>query len=328
MKAGEEPGNVERDLPPGSPPFESGDPLAHEPHLLFGVVLSGDDQSSELYMAGLYGALNKAHYHAPVAAQDFRIIPVREPLKIYVHSINIRQDLLKDRQLSRPVADQYVHHSGLMDKFCSVPYKFISHKRLIIGKCNADIALIFVIGSSHRDLLRRDDLRVLLAVPDLLRPGDLVILAERAAQVASIAAGREYAAAGHKSVQRLFLNGIQCQRSQLSVVGRPNHTSRADSRAAEAHLSFFQVTMPEAHLASGHSPSLPSQYRLNHAFTRSARPSNIPSGALRPQISAAAHSGPTRRSRPCSLRWRSAAPPYLRRPDPAAEAPSFFPLSR
>ena len=255
MKAREEPGNVERDLPPRRLSFKAGDPVAHLTHLIFRVVLSGDDQRCQFHMTGLYRALNKAHDHAPVAAQDFRIIPVREPLKVYIHCINIRQDLLKDRQLCRPVADQYVHHSCLMDKFCSVPYKFISHKRLIISKCYADIALIFVIGSRHRDLLRRDDLRVLLAVPDLLRPGDLVILAERAAQVASVAAGREYAAAGHKSVQRLFLNGIQCQRSQLSVVRRPNHASRADSRTAEAHLSFFQVTMSEAHFTFGHSPS-------------------------------------------------------------------------
>ena len=79
-----------------------------------------------------------------------------------------------------------------------------------------------------------------------------VLVSNGTAEVAAVAAHGKNTAAGPKPSQRLFFYGIERQGGQPPVVTRPHNSSRADSRAAKARLSFLQITVPEAHLTYSH----------------------------------------------------------------------------
>ena len=75
-----------------------------------------------------------------------------------------------------------------------------------------------------------------------------MVLAEGTAQIAAEAAHREDQTAGMEPAQGLFLDGIQGQAGQLSIVQQHNSSIPADPGPAEAGLAFFQMAMVEAQL--------------------------------------------------------------------------------
>ena len=76
-----------------------------------------------------------------------------------------------------------------MRDLCRIPYKFIPHQRLVIGKGDADIALFPGLHRQRRQFLRIDPLRTDPELFSVRRLRDLMILAERTFQIASQAAG-------------------------------------------------------------------------------------------------------------------------------------------
>ena len=79
-----------------------------------------------------------------------------------------------------------------------------------------------------------------------------MVLAEGAAQVAAEAAYREDQTAGVETAQRLFLDGVQGQAGQLSIIQRHNRSIPAGPGLAETGLAFFQTAMVETQL-TGHA---------------------------------------------------------------------------
>ena len=130
---------------------------------------------------------------------------------------------------------------------------FIADQWLVVGKGDPDIAQVSA-GLRQRDqLLRTDRIRRDGKTP--AGPGlrDLMILAERAAQVASQASGGKDPAARMKMEEGLFFDGIQSQGRQLSVEDGLNPSAPADSGAAGAGLPFAQLACPETDTAFRHS---------------------------------------------------------------------------
>ena len=163
---------------------------------------------------------------------------------------------LQHGQRCRAVGDQHVHEPCLMDQRCRVPHEFPAHQRLVVGERQAEVAPGNQLHRRFRQGLGRDGFGPLRTAHGLCRPGDPVVLAEGAAQVAAVAAHRQDHAAGVEPSQRLFFYGVQRQCGDFAVVLREYPAVDARPRAAKAPAPLGDVAMMKAHLAYRHGRSL------------------------------------------------------------------------
>ena len=115
----------------------------------------------------------------------------------------------------------------------------IGDERLIVGERDAEAA----VRSGAQLLCERGETRGRYV---LRRYGgiccrDVRVLAERAGEIASVAADGEDRAAGVEVIERLFLDGVERKRGQAPVVRRTDDAADVRARAAEARLILPQA---------------------------------------------------------------------------------------
>ena len=191
------------------------DPLRFPHHLFFPVILSGNDQSGQLYMTALCRSGDKPLHRLQITAQ-FPVPAFLKPFQIDVHGVNKREDFFQDRQFRRAVSHKHVLHPALTDQTRRISHILISHQRLIVGKCHSDISLSPALVSQIRQFIRTH-----LCVFRLLLicHGYIMILAEGTGQITSITAHGKDPAARMEVPERLLLNGIQHQAGQPAIAG-------------------------------------------------------------------------------------------------------------
>ena len=139
----------------------------------------------------------------------------RKALQVDVHRIDVGKQRFQYLQLHAAVGDDDVFHAARMHDGSAVTDELMADQRLIVGICHTDIASLLHLFGQIRQLQRRhfDMIGRLFPVHR-----DLMILTERAGQIAAEAAYGQDLASGIKLAQRLFLDGVQRQRRHLSIV--------------------------------------------------------------------------------------------------------------
>ena len=246
---------MQRDLVADNLPvrvLKSSDPAAHFPDLFLRIILPGHDQSRELHMTVLHGSFYKVHDHPPAAAQHLLVVPVCKALQVNVHCVNIRQYLLKYPDLRGPVRNERVLQAFFMHELRGIAYEFIADQRLIVRERDSDIALSHASLGHFGQFLRRHGLRETHFLKGFVRPGNLIVLAERAAQIAPEAPDRQNITSREKPRQRLLLYRIERDRRNPAVIQGFNRPVFAGPRAAKTGLSVSDLAVTEAHITSSH----------------------------------------------------------------------------
>ena len=190
-------------------------------------------------MAPLRRQGDRALHRLQVAAQP--AIPLRgKAFQVDVGGVDQREQSPPGGLLNGAVGHQHIDQAPLMDQSGAVPDVLITDQRLIVGVGHPDISigpqLQRFAGQRLRGYLRRFQFPV-------SGHGYFMILAEGTVQVAPKAAHRQNHTAGVEPPQRLFLNGIQCQTGQFSIVQRDDRPIPTGSGPAEACLSFGQIAV-------------------------------------------------------------------------------------
>ena len=105
-----------------------------------------------------------------------------------------------------------------MRKFCCISYKLIADQGLIVGKGDPDISFFPILLRDPHQLFRRERFRIGSLSKRFLPPGDRVVLAERTAKVTSVASDGDDVRAREEPPKRLFLDRVECERSDPAVI--------------------------------------------------------------------------------------------------------------
>lgn len=237
--AGEEPGDVERDAI-APPVLQGGDPLYHLPELLFIIVHAGDNEVRKFQMTPVRGHHDGILDSFEVSLQYIAVGLFAERFEVKVHGVCQGQDLLQDFGLRGPVADEDRFQALALAGFERVPHELVVDEGLVVGERDADVPLRLQFLRQCDELIRRVELRPDVVVPRL---GNLVVLAERAAQVAPVAADREDHAPGLKPCERFLFDRVQLQRGHFTVRVAHDPAVQALSRPAETELVPAELTM-------------------------------------------------------------------------------------
>jgi hypothetical protein len=122
--------------------------------------------------------------------------------------------------------------------FADVHNIFAPNRGLVVGKGNRGTAIS---QGQRGNVLWRDVRGIYLIVMGF---GNVPILAEKAAHVAAGCAERKNSRAGQKMVEGLFLNGINLQRSRLSIAQAVKFPAAVHANVAKSGLPFADVAMP------------------------------------------------------------------------------------
>jgi hypothetical protein len=140
----------------------------------------------------------------------------------------------------------------------SVPNIFISDERFVVGEGDSDIAPVLIGRCDPGELLGED-----VSDSDQSHPGiqdlfqflfsrDLIILTKWTGEIAAVTANGENITSREKTCERLFFDGIQCERSDLAIVFRNDPSIPAYSGTAGAGPAFRQMAMMKADVADRH----------------------------------------------------------------------------
>ena len=150
------------------------------------VVLTGDQQGSDLHVALLRRQGDGALHRVQVAAQA--AVPFwGEAFEVDIGRVKIREERPPGLFLDSTVGNQHVDHAPVMDSGGAVPDVLVAHQRLVVGVGHANVSP----GDQLRRLVRQP-LRGHVHGLDCAVPshGDLMVLAEGTAEVAAEAAHR------------------------------------------------------------------------------------------------------------------------------------------
>ena len=204
FKTREEPGDVQ-----GYLRIHRRDPGCQLSDLPFGVVHPRDDQCRQLDVRSLVSSNDEVKDSLKIAAQDVFVGVGAESFEVDVEGVDVGRYFFQHTELRRSVGDDGVEHPCLVNELCGVADKFISDERLIVGESHAYVPAGAVILRQRGELCG-GDLGAFAPEPlRLLRPGDLKVLTEGAAQIAAEAPHRKYHAAGMKTRERFFLDGVE-----------------------------------------------------------------------------------------------------------------------
>ena len=249
------------------PVLQRGDPLYHLPELLFVIVHAGDDEVRQFQMTPVRGHHDGILDGFEVSLQYIAIGLFAERFEVKVHGVRQGQDLLQDFRLCGPVADEDRFQALRLAGFERVPHELVVDEGLVVGERDANVPLRLQFLRQSDELVRRVELRPDVVVPRL---GDLMVLAERAAQVAAIAADREDHAPGPEPRQRFLFDRVQLQRGHFTVRVAHDPAVQALSRPAEAELVPAELTMSKTDITGcRHTVTPLSIYSLAHSCQKS-----------------------------------------------------------
>ena len=157
---------------------------------------------------------DKALYDLELPAK-FPVVFLCKPFQINVHSVNIREKFFQDLKFRSTVSDQHIFHAPLTDESGRIPHILITDQRFIVSECDPDIAFRPALIRQICELFRRHHTPFCLLCPV---HGYVMVLTERAGQIASVTACRQDAASREEITERFLLDGIKRQRRDLPVV--------------------------------------------------------------------------------------------------------------
>lgn len=249
------------------PVLQRGDPLYHLPELLFIIVHAGDDEVREFQMTPVRGHHDGILDSFKVSLQYIAVGLFAERFEVEVYGVCQGQDLLQDFGLRCPVADEDRLQALRLAGFERVPHELIVGEGLVIGERDADVPLRLQFLRQSDELVRGVELRPDVVVPRL---GDLVVLAERTAQVAPVAADREDHAPGPEPCERFLFDWVQLQRGHFTVRVAHDPAVQTLSRPAETELVPAELTMSKTDITGCRHTVTPfSIYSLAHSCQKS-----------------------------------------------------------
>ena len=178
-----------------------------------------------------------AHGHEVAAEPSVEVLA--PALEVDVHRVDVREEACERLRTDHAVCDEDDREPRRVEERRRIHDVLIADERLVVGECDAEAAvrggaqLLCESGETRgRYVLRRYG---------GICCRDVRVLAERAGEIASVAADGEDRAAGVEVIERLFLDGVERKRGQAPVVRRTDDAADVRARAAEARLILPQA---------------------------------------------------------------------------------------
>ena len=222
-------GEVQRDV--GAEMVE--DPVGEPPRLAGVVVERGNDEVGDLEPDGCFALEPEERIEngLEVGERGFAVEIFGERFEVDICGVNVIINIMEG--FAGDVAVR--NHDALKAVGCGggadIDDVLAPDGRLVVGEGEGIAALL---EGEQRNILRRNFLRADLVGAGF---GNIPILAEEAAHVASGGAHAEDARAGKKMIERLFFDGIDLQGGGRTVAKAVQRAAFVDADEAEASLS-------------------------------------------------------------------------------------------
>ena len=218
---------------------EGGEPACLGVHLGGAVVHAGDDEGRHLDVDARTDGVRDGLAHGHEVAAEPSVEILAPALEVDVHRIDVREEARERLRADRAVRDEDDGEPCRVEERRTVHDVLIGDERLVVGECDAEIAVrggaqLLCEGGKTRGLY-------VLGRYGGVRCRDVRILAERAGEIAPIAADGEDRMAGMKVMQRLLLDGVERERGQPPIVRRTDDAADVRAGAAEARLILTQA---------------------------------------------------------------------------------------
>ncbi len=142
-------------------------------------------------MAKLHGLTDKTFDHFKIAAEGVFIGLLVKAFEVDIHSVDAAAKTAENAEVGCAVGDKDSFQSFFFGKYGSISYKLKAYQRFVIGEGDADISVRTVFLRSGDKLFGGGRVKLLSKGHSLLRPGDLVVLAEGTSEVTAEASDRE-----------------------------------------------------------------------------------------------------------------------------------------
>ena len=218
---------------------ERGEPACLGVHLGGAVVHAGDDEGRHLDVDARTDGVRDGLAHGHEVAAEPSVEILAPALEVDVHRIDVREEARERLRADRAVRDEDDGEPRRVEERRTVHDVLIGDERLVVGERDAEVAMrggaqLLCEGGETRG-------RYVLRRYGGICRRDVCVLAERAGEIASVAADREDRMAGMKVVQRLFLDGVERERGQPPIVRRTDDAADVRARAAEPRLILTQA---------------------------------------------------------------------------------------
>ena len=185
---------------------ERGEPACLGVHVGGTVVHAGDDEGRHLNVDACADGVRDGLAHGHEIAAKPSVEVLTPALEVDVHRIDVREEACERLRADRAVRDEDDREPRRVEERRTVHDVLIGDERLVVGERDAEIAM----RGGVQLLCECDETRGRYV---LRRYGgiccrDVRILAERAGEIAAIAADGEDRAAGVEVIERLFLGSL------------------------------------------------------------------------------------------------------------------------
>ena len=174
---------------------------------------------------------------------NFAVKLFGEGLEVDVGGVNVAVDILERFARDVAVGDHDCFQAEGFGGFADVDDVFTPDGRFVVGEGNGVAAIFYC---EERDFLGGKVFGVDLIVVGF---GDVPVLAEEAAHIASGGPHAEYARAGQEMVERLFFDGVNLESGGGSVTDAEESAVLIDANETETGLAGADVAVARAEIA-------------------------------------------------------------------------------